>query len=150
MADHRPMPGSAASGEDGSAAPPRVHDLVAELLAAADAGLPEARGGAVLAMAEAADPVAPPRVDPAGGGSGGGRRIVLDGDAVTLTDGARPTHLLVRAVGPDGSGVLVLVARGERGVEPWPRDGEITGEVAFRSVRLDADGVVSGEIRPAP
>lgn len=150
MADVLPMPHREDPPAEEPSAPPRVHDLAAELLSAAGVGLPDARGGAVLAMAEAADPVAPPRVGAAGAGCGGGRRVVLDGDAVTLTDGDRPTHLLVRAVGPDGSGVLVMVARGERGVEPWPREGERTGEITFRSARLDAAGVVSGEIREAP
>ena len=152
MADVRELSGSEEGDDDGDvassevSAPPRVHDLASELLAAAEAPVPGSRGGAVLAMAEAADPMAPPRVVAAGGGCGGGRRIVLDGDAVALTDGVRPTHLLVRATGAGGAGVLLLVERGERGVEPWPRDGETAGEVRFRAVRLDADRVVSGVV----
>ncbi|MFL0578029.1 hypothetical protein [Dietzia sp. 179-F 9C3 NHS] len=147
MAEDRPTSGADVPPEREVAPAPSVHSLASELLAAADVAAPDLRGGTVLAMAEASDPVAPPRVEAAGGGCGGGRRILLDGAATTLTDGDRPTHLLVRAVGPDGSGVLVLVERGERGVEPWPRGGERTGEVVFRAVRLDADRVVTGEVR---
>lgn len=127
---------------------PRVHERAAEVLAATGAGMPHARGGAVLALAEAADPVDPPVVSDAGGGCGGGRRVVLSGTAVYQCDGMRPTHLLVRAVGAGGSGAgaLVLVERGDRGVEQWPGDGEATGDVAFRSVRLEAGRVLSGRV----
>ena len=136
------------SDPDESALTPRIHDLAAEVLTAAGARVPDARGGTVLAMAEAADPLAPPRLEAAGGACGGGRRVVLDGDAVILSDGERPTHLLVRAVDAVGSRLLVILERGERGVDPWPGDGITTAEVAFRSVRLDASGVVSGSSPP--
>lgn len=125
---------------------PRVHERAGEVLAAAGVDLPERRGGPVLALAEALEPGDPPRVDAAGGACGGGRRVEISGDVVVLSDGVRPTHLVVRAVGAEGTGVLVLVERGDRGVEPWPRDGEPTAEVRFRSVRLDADRVLSGRV----
>lgn len=123
---------------------PRVQERAAEILAATGADLPSACGGAVAALAEAADPADPPLVSAAGGGCGGGRRVVLTGEAVYQSDGMRPTHLLVRAMGADGDGVVVLVERGDRGVEPWPGEGATTGEVGFRSVRLDGDRVLSG------
>lgn len=133
------------SDEHPSADPsPRVHDRAALLLAAAGLEPPVARGGAVLGLTEPAVPSDPPTVAAAGGGCGGGRRVVLDGRAVFLTDGVRPTHLLAHAVDTDGTGVRVLLERGDRGVEPWPREGATTGELEFRSVRLDAGRVVTG------
>lgn len=125
---------------------PRIHERAGAVLDAAGVNVPDRLGGTVLALAEALDPGAPPRVTGGGAACGGGRRVVLSGDAVVLTDGVRPTHLVARAVGPDGAALLILVERGDRGVEPWPRDGEPTGEVHFRSVRLDSARVLSGRV----
>lgn len=132
---------------ESSAGPvPRVHERAGAVLDAAGVDLPDRRGGTVLALAEPLDPGDPPRVAAEGAACGGGRRVVLSGDAVVLTDGIRPTHLVVRAVGPDGASLLILVERGDRGVEPWPREGEPTGETYFRSVRLDSARVLSGRV----
>ena len=143
---------SDATGIPGRAAAPDepVHDRAARLLAAAGAGVPQVRGGAVLALVEAGDPDTPPTVERAAGGCGGGRRILLTGRAAIRSDGVRPTHLVVRAAGPDGTGVLVLVERGDRGVAPWPQDGTTAGEVTFGAVRLDGDRVIGPTGRPAP
>lgn len=136
MTDPEPTPGPV----------PRVHERAGAVLAAAGVDLPERRGGTVLALAEALEPGDPPRVEPTGGACGGGRRVVLSGDAVVLSDGIRPTHLVAHVVAADGSDLVVLVERGDRGVEPWPGDGEPTGEVRFRSVRLGADRILSGRV----
>src|SRR5699024_4748637 len=74
---------------------PRVHERATLILSAAGAAVPDARGGAILALVEASDPDDPPRVERAGAGCGGGRRVVVTGDAVFQSDGMSPTHLIV-------------------------------------------------------
>lgn len=129
-----------------TAGAPRVHDRAAQVIAAAGGRVPDARGGAVLAVAGGDDPGGPPTVERVARGCGGGRRVLLEGRTVVRSDGVRPTHLLVWASGPDGGEVLVLVERGDRGVSPWPAEGTTAGEIGFEAVRLDADRVVSGTL----
>lgn len=129
-----------------TAGAPRVHDRAAQVIVAAGGRVPDARGGAVLAVAGGDDQGGPPTVERVAGGCGRGRRVLLEGRAVVRSDGVRPTHLLVWASGPDGGEVLVLVERGDRRVSPWPAEGTTAGEIGFEAVRLDADRVVSGTL----